>query len=449
MRIQKSDGFFCTPTRALLVLAAMVMAGCTALPNSGPTASQLIDGANSAGNTLGFKVVDIDAAVSRQLALEHGTPVPLPFGTDGGDVHAGKSRLPGVDEIGPGDSLSISIFEIGTSLFSGGGSSMQQLPPLGSSGTAGPAPSAAGENLPPIVVARDGTIDVPYVGSLVAARHTPSELEAMIRQGLRSKSENPQVVVSVHDSVASTVIVMGDVKKPGRLPLTLAREHLLDMIALAGGINSDNENMMQDEVVRLTRDGRAVQLPLADLHADSADNIAMQPQDRVEVIHQPRTYTVLGATGKVSQVPFSAAEVSLAEAVARVGGPSDQQADPTAVFLFRDVSSSDDVADPAMVPATASAASTGKDIGTTDAAGSHETSAAVAASAVPRGAAAPVIYRLDMMNPQSYFLAQRFAVRDKDLIYIANAESDNIAKFLSMVNLVFQPFYTGRLVTQH
>jgi polysaccharide export outer membrane protein len=431
MRLPKSVLSSLTPVRVFLLAAATAIAltGCSELPNSGPTAGQLIDGANGPTNTLGFKIVDIDATVSQQLALMQDAPVPLPFGTTTADGQPSASKLPEVDEIGPGDTLAISIFEIGTSLFSGGGSSMQPLPSLGASGSGTPAPSAAGENMPPVVVDRNGTINMPYVGMLKVSGKTPAQVETMVRDGLKRKSEDPQVVVSVHDGVTNTVIVMGDVKKPGRLPLTLARERLLDTIALAGGINSDNENMMQDEVVRLTRGDRAVQMPLADLHADSPDNIAMQPQDRIEVIHQPRTYTVMGATGKVSQVPFSAARVSLAEAVARVGGPSDTQADPTAVFLFRDP-----FADPDALPQGAAVAA---------AAG------APAAATVAQAPPVPVIYRLDMMNPQSYFLAQRFTVHDKDLIYIANAASNNISKFLSMVNLVFQPFYTGRLATEH
>jgi len=111
----------------------------------------------------------------------------------------------------------------------------------------------------------------------------------------------------------------------------------------------------------------------------------------------------------VSEVPFQNTRVSLAEAMARTGGPSDQQADPTAVFVFR-----------------------------------YEPSAA---DGSPLEGAKPVAYRLNMMEAQSYFLAQRFEMRPRDLIYVANARSNQPSKLLQVLNLFFQPFYTAKVVS--
>ncbi|MDT8870485.1 hypothetical protein RAA17_02985 [Komagataeibacter rhaeticus] len=53
-----------------------------------------------------------------------------------------------------------------------------------------------------------------------------------------------------------------------------------------------------------------------------------------------------------------------------------------------------------------------------------------------KASVAPVVYQLDMMNPSNYFLAQKFMMRDKDLIYIANASSNRFYKFFGLITTV-------------
>jgi len=45
----------------------------------------------------------------------------------------------------------------------------------------------------------------------------------------------------------------------------------------------------------------------------------------------------------------------------------------------------------------------------------------------------PSNYRLDMRNAGSYFLARQFGVRDKDIVYVANARLNEVQKFLSLL----------------
>jgi polysaccharide export outer membrane protein len=108
----------------------------------------------------------------------------------------------------------------------------------------------------------------------------------------------------------------------------------------------------------------------------------------------------------VSQVAFEAPTVSLAEGLARIGGPNDAQADARAVFLFR-------------------------------------YDAAAIAAGEP-----PVIYRLNLMKPESYIIAQNFQMRDKDLIYIANAAANPVTKFVAILNQLFTPVVTARIITK-
>ncbi|WP_196812919.1 polysaccharide biosynthesis/export family protein [Cupriavidus sp. WS] len=375
--------------RLLALGCAVLAAGCGTLPSSGPTAREVQEAQDSAANTLGFRIIDLDAPVVTQLDAQPGkAAAAIPPAAAAADAS--------VERIGPGDTLNVSVFEVGTTLFGPSSGFGAMLP--GSLGT-GPLPTAAGQAMPVVTVAADGTIPVPYVGRVPAAGRTPRELEDAIRAGLKRKSQDPQVMVSVRDNLSNSVLVMGEVKKPGRVPLSATGERVLDMVALAGGAAYPT----QDVAVLLTRDRQTIDLPLADLTPDSDANLLLRPQDRLLVERRPRTYSVFGAAGKVSQVPFESVKLNLAEAVAKVGGPGDLQADPRAVFVFR------------YQPQEAEQA----------------------------GQARPVIYRLDMMNPGSYFLAQRFAMRDKDVLYIANAEANGVTKFVSILNLLFSPVYTG------
>jgi polysaccharide export outer membrane protein len=139
---------------------------------------------------------------------------------------------------------------------------------------------------------------------------------------------------------------------------------------------------------------------------NASENFSLQPGDEIRLIAQPRTYLSFGAGGKVSEVPFQSAHLSLAEAIARIGGPSPLAADPTAVYLFRFEQPS--VTQKLNLPAVTT----------------------------------PIIYKVNMMDPQSYFEMQKIAMRNKDLIYVANASSNQFFRFMSAVNSVFIPIGT-------
>ncbi|MDR6116753.1 MULTISPECIES: polysaccharide biosynthesis/export family protein [unclassified Sphingomonas] len=297
-----------------------------------------------------------------------------------------------VDLIGPGDVLTITIYEVGVSLFGGG---VRAAP-------GGFDPSAHGETFPDTVVDAKGQIDLPYLGPISVAGLTVDQAQRRIAASLRGKSQDPRVLVAVRQNVANTIYVSGAVNKPGRIALTLGREHLLDAIASAGG----SANSADDTVIRFVRGDRIIEQRLGTIRSNSADDLVLSPGDRIELIRRPRTYTVFGAVLRISQIPFETGEVSLAEALARSGGPNDAQANPSAIFLFR--------YNP--VEGTQSAE--------------------------------PIIYRLNMLKPESYFLAQRFAMRDKDVIYIANASANQPAKAFGIINQLFAPFITARQITR-
>ncbi|MDF0490491.1 polysaccharide export protein [Sphingomonas sp. H39-1-10] len=372
------------PKGIAIALLPVLLAGCASLPTSGPTAHDIVRAQHRLG---GFDIVNVDEAVIEEIGASPST----------GRGRLAALALPGeVDRIGPGDILQVSVFEVGSALF--GGRSVLADPTATASGS--------GETLPPVVVGKDGTVTLPWVGRRQAAGLTPDELGAVLTQAYRANSENPQVMVSIRDNVNNTVFVQGEVRKPGRMPLTLARERVLDAIAVAGGA----ANPSGDSLVRLSRGTASAEQPLSAIDPGSADDLELLPQDRISVAFRPRTYVMLGAAGNPAEVPFQNLRVSLAEALGRAAGPHENQADPAAVFVFRYEQAELD--------------------------GS------------PVEGAKPVAYRIDMRDPRSYFLTQRFEMRPRDVVYVANAGANIPQKAIQILNLFFSPFYTARVLTR-
>jgi polysaccharide export outer membrane protein len=385
--------FFCHLIRRIWLCAAIssaaLLAGCASMPASGPTAHEVLRGTQPDRNTIGMEVVDIDAGVvAQEAAVDAGLKV-------GASNFASLARQGRNDIVGPGDQLDISVFEVGASLFGTARTTAE-----------GYDPSAQVQRFPAVVVDRDGNIRLPYAGTIQVFGRTPGEIEQQIENAYRGKSQSPQVVVAVHGNISATVYVTGDVRRPGRVELSLQNERLLDAIGIAGGTVAQT----QDMVVRITRGEREVEQRLDRVRAASPDNLELVPGDRIELVRQPQTYVMLGAANKPSQVSFDQTNLTLAEAVGRAGGPNDASANPRAVFLFR-------------------------------------YDAPPASGGVSPPEQRPIIYRLNLMDPSSYFLAQRFAMRDKDVLYVSNAKINRTAKFVSIINSLFSPFVAARAVS--
>jgi len=367
------------------VAPAVLVGGCASLPNSGPTAHQVIRGAAESEPAVPIAVVEVNAATvadanAREAAADARNPTLGSLTTEG---RAGT--------VGPGDVLEIRLYEVGVTLFGGARTSPDAFDP-----------SARGEIFPAVVVGGDGTIKLPFVGRRHVAGRTPAEIQTMIEAAYRGMSQSPQVLVAIRQNISETVFVSGDVRKPGRIELTLQRERLLDAIATAGGATSRTQDML----VRFTRANRSVTERLDRIVSSAADDLVLMAGDRVQLIQQPQTYIVLGASNRVSQVSFDQSDVTLGEAIARAGGPNDNTADPRSVFLFRYAAGDD-------------------------------------ADAPQR----PTIYRIDLLAPVNYFLAQRFAMRDRDVLYVSNAPINRTAKAVGLINQLFSPFVAARAVT--
>jgi polysaccharide export outer membrane protein len=367
----------------VLVIAAVTVGACANVPSAGPRSSQ-IDSVRAELNAKGIELIDINAQVAQQLSLSRESSSFY-------DVFG--NRLPVQKGLGPGDVLDITVWEAPPAALFGG----TQIEGLGSSGGQSTA-------LPAQVIDSDGSISVPFVGRIRAAGLSIEQLGNEIVRGLKGKANQPQVLVRLAQNQTSYITVVSDGGGPVRVPFTPKAEKLLDALATAGVAHQSLDKL----TVQLVRGNRVVRMPLARVISDSRQNVPLFPGDTIAVLYQPNSFTALGATGKNDEISFESPGISLAQALARTGGLNDNRADPRGVFVFR-------MEDRA--PSKALDASSGQRAETK----------------------APVIYRIDMTDPGSYFVARNFMIDDKDIVYVANAPIADLQKFLNVLFSVAYP----------
>lgn len=348
---------------ALLVLVAAV-AAC-GIPRSGPNKREIFAGAvQKKGDAF---VVQVNDRVTRATSVIPALGFSAAFE---------KAGLIGSDTIQPGDKLAVTVYENVAN------------PLLG-------VPGQKATVLPDVEVDGAGFIYVPYAGRIKAAGQSPEALRAAIARKLATQTPDPQVSIARVPGDGSTVTVEGSVAAQGVYPIQQSTRTLSSMIARAGGVSIAVDTA---EVI-VTRGKTTGKVWLNDLYTNPSLDIALRNRDRIYVQRDLRSFTVLGATGTQSRVPFNTQTVSAIEALAQVGGLNTGLADPTGVFVLRNEPA--EIADQVL--------------GRTDLVGDQR-----------------MIYVLNLTAPDGLFEARDFLIRDGDTVFVTEAPFVQFQKALSI-----------------
>src|SRR6266705_4676243 len=89
-------------------------------------------------------------------------------------------------------------------------------------------------------VSSSGTITFPFLGSVEVKGKTPAEVENLLKEKLgKDYLVDPQVIVTVKEYRSRTVLVIGQVNKPGLIALPAEQKMgILEAIAQAGDLPS-------------------------------------------------------------------------------------------------------------------------------------------------------------------------------------------------------------------
>jgi polysaccharide biosynthesis/export protein len=89
----------------------------------------------------------------------------------------------------------------------------------------------------------DGSISFPFIGHVAAAGLTPADLQQRLTTMLAAGYiRNPQVRVEINQYKSQFVYVIGEVRAPGKIPMTGSAMTLLEALALAGSPTSSASN---------------------------------------------------------------------------------------------------------------------------------------------------------------------------------------------------------------
>ena len=375
---------------SMAATVAISLSGCSA---TGPSAGRIKSAEGSLVADAGIQIIDVNDAVARRIIASGRTK---DFAESFGEV------APAGTVIGRGDVLDIAIWEAPpAALFgavTGGTGELMQATNQ----------TARGTTLPEQMVETDGRITIPFVGLVQADGRTPQQIAREIAARLKGLAHQPQVVVRLVRNATRSVTVVGDIANSTMVPLTAKGERLLDVLAAAGGVKQP----VNKTIIQITRGQQVVSEPLETIITDPRQNIRLQADDIVTAYYHRYSFTALGATGTNSEVPIEGTGVTLAQALGRVGGLNDQRSNPRGVFIFR-------LEEPSAIDPVISAR----------------------ARQTPDGKI-PVIYRIDLKDPATFFVAQSFPVRNSDVLYVSNAPIAEIQKFVNIVSSVVIPAIT-------
>jgi polysaccharide export outer membrane protein len=259
--------------------------------------------------------------------------------------------------------------------------------------------------LPPQIVDSTGSISVPYVGSLKVVGLTSLEIQDYIVEKLKDRAIDPQALVTFGTRGGSEVSILGEVNSPKRYSLNFNGETVLDAIARAGGPKAPG----YESYVTLQRGGKEQTLLLDTLFQAPEKNIFLQPNDIIYVYRQPDTYTVFGAADNNGRHEFSRRKLNLSEAIGKADGLNNLQADASEIFVFRRLDKNillnlifDDESKQAKLEKF------GQEVET--------------------------VFHFNLREPKGFFLTQSFAIQDNDIIFIPDADTVDLLKFISVIS---------------
>jgi len=137
-----------------------------------------------------------------------------------------------------------------------------------------------------VQVCPDGRISLPLIGDVAAVGRTSAQLTEEISTRLKFYMENPTVSIVVKEVHSYAIFVLGEVVKPGRLPLK-SKTTLLQAITLASGF-TPVASRSKIVIFRFAKDGD----PLMKIKASYDDsvlrdginqNIELKPGDTIAV----------------------------------------------------------------------------------------------------------------------------------------------------------------------
>jgi polysaccharide biosynthesis/export protein len=288
--------------------------------------------------------------------------------------------------IGPSDVVGIVVYDHPELLPNAGVVISQQADPTGVS----PAPG--------FIVGADGQVFFPYVGRIKLEGLTEIEASELLTKRLARVIKDPQVTVRIQSFRSRRAYVDGEVRNPGTQVFTDIAMTLPEAINRAGGVTAAGDRSF----VTLTRGSRTTVIDLMQLQelGVNANRILLENGDIVTVrARDEHKVYVMGEIAKPSALQMRNGRLTLNEALGDAGGPNLLTANTGQIYVIRNTAQG-----------------------------------------------SPAIFHLNASNPSALALADTFALRPRDVVYIDPVPLVNWNRIISLVLPSAQALSLGRNV---
>ncbi len=251
-----------------------------------------------------------------------------------------------------------------------------------------------GYGVGPLEVPQDGTISIPYIGTVQTLGRELSDIAEEVNRRAKPISNTAQIVIGRSGRIPNTANVIGQVKNPG--PVGLERNGItsLDLLSASGG-PTESEHLFEYTLRRNNRDYHF------DYQGFRTRPFPVEEGDLLTVStdHSNRFY-VMGAINRPTTVPFPVPSPTLADAIGAASGLDERRSDPAGVFVFRS--------------------------------GNPDT-----------------VYTFDLHEPGVLFLTQRFPIQGEDMVYITEAPLAQWSRLISQMLPLSQSIFNLERATRN
>lgn len=272
---------------------------------------------------------------------------------------------------------------------------------------------AGGTSFKDVRVASNGKISIPYIDGLQVRGLTLAQVQVKIRNYLKQYAIDPHVYVSFQNELDTSVLVAGDVNKPGRFSTLQGPLTLIDVINMAGG--PTKAPYLIEVTVRNGKDVKKYNYQeILDGH-----NYKLSPNSEVILSDAFNKFIAMGAVKTPGYHDFPTSSPTLLQALGSIGGLNDNLANVSGVFVFR-------------MPAELQRSAEEKN---------KKVNVDAILKEVESSKEKPTVFLFDMRNPTMMFLANEFPIHANDTIYVTNSPVSDFDKFIAPI---FRVLLLGR-----
>ncbi|WP_298858742.1 polysaccharide biosynthesis/export family protein [uncultured Sulfitobacter sp.] len=194
------------------------------------------------------------------------------------------------------------------------------------------APGQRSVDLSNMRVASNGTIFIPYVGTVRVADRSPDNARQTLQRQLETIAPGAQVQLSMSEGRTNSIDIVGGVRSPGNIKMPDQNFSVLAAISAAGGV----EAALTNPRVKLVRGHKTYRTSLNRLQDNPKLDTRLVGGDQLIVENDKRYFLSLGAAGAESQFPFNRDQISALDALSLIGGVDDNRANPKGVLILRE-----------------------------------------------------------------------------------------------------------------